>query len=320
MTIYQINCFLILAEQLNYTKAAEVLNITQPALSKIISALENELNITLFYRDKRTVKLTSVGECFVIDAKSMLSTYNSTILSAKALKDGVKGELKVGFVGHSMASIIPTVFRSFRKSIPDADIKIFDYGHHMVAAEALNNGVVDVMLSLDRYVSQCDDVESKQLFISRYCLAVSKYDKRADAKMIDTELLAKADYVVPGRIMMSSSTGAQYNSDSLTHVSAYFGFVPHIAYQTASLYDQMILINSGLGVGIFGEHIKYIAPSDICFMVIKDMPTFHVGVMSWKEANTNPLIPYFIQTVDAIVGDGKKKWSDLMTVIHKIQP
>ena len=72
MNTYQLRCFLAVAEYLNFTKAAEHLHVTHPAVSQQIRNLEKELSTTLFERSTRSVKLTASGRIFLGDARQML--------------------------------------------------------------------------------------------------------------------------------------------------------------------------------------------------------------------------------------------------------
>ena len=317
MTIYQINSFLILAEQLNFTKAAEALHMTQPTLSKLISTLEDELKITLFYRDTRSVRLTSVGEAFLKDAKEMLKSYNNTILRAKSLQDGSYGKIRIGFVGHSCASILPKILRKFQVMSPDIDVQLRDYGNHYLAAEALNNDVIDVCFSLDKCISQYSDVEYKPLFFSRFYLIAHESHPLAALESVGGKELSQAEYVTPGRIVSYGPSLSEGGTvmDSLLHVATHFNFVPQVAHQTTSINNLLILVDAGMGVAVVGEHIRYLAPKGVKFIPITDIPAMHRAIMGWKNTNPNPVLPNLAEVVDTLVGDGEKLWDELMNSI-----
>ena len=79
MNIDQLECFISLANTLNYMKTSETLGLTQPAVTKQIQALENELECKLFNRTTRSVTLTNVGAAFLSDANIMIDTYNHSM-------------------------------------------------------------------------------------------------------------------------------------------------------------------------------------------------------------------------------------------------
>ena len=73
MTIFQIECFLSVAEFLNFARAAEQMHVSQPAITRQIKSLEDELGTKLFIRNTRIVKLTESGQIFLADAHTMVS-------------------------------------------------------------------------------------------------------------------------------------------------------------------------------------------------------------------------------------------------------
>lgn len=76
MNTYQLECFLSLAVSLNYARTSEQMNTSQPAITRQIQSLENELGTKLFYRSTRSVELTEDGKAFIADARSILDSYN----------------------------------------------------------------------------------------------------------------------------------------------------------------------------------------------------------------------------------------------------
>ena len=87
MDLQQIKNFLLLSETLNFRKAAEQINIVQPALSRRIQLLENELGVLLFNRSKRAVSLTEAGIFFKKEANRILLDLNKTIVRTMILND-----------------------------------------------------------------------------------------------------------------------------------------------------------------------------------------------------------------------------------------
>ena len=96
MNTTQLECFLAVAETLNFSKAAGMVNISQPAVSHQISSLEAELGVTLFKRDPRELSLTSEGEnvyCYAVD---ILNYWQSRTAELFSLLEQVKGSLRFG--------------------------------------------------------------------------------------------------------------------------------------------------------------------------------------------------------------------------------
>src|SRR6478752_1734014 len=108
MNLQQIKNFLSLCDTLNYRVAAEQINIVQPALSRQIQLLENEIGALLFNRSKRSVTLTEAGTFFQKEATRILQDLNKTITRTAQLHNGEAGEIKVTHSSSAMNSVVPS--------------------------------------------------------------------------------------------------------------------------------------------------------------------------------------------------------------------
>lgn len=119
MNTTQLECFVRVAETLSFQQAADDLHISQPAVSKQIMALENELDAALFIRTTRTVALTPIGEKFLVDAKRLLQiSYHARQLSAAAMeKEGQV--LRIGYTDSSELFFMKHAFQKLKDKFPD---------------------------------------------------------------------------------------------------------------------------------------------------------------------------------------------------------
>ena len=90
MTLNQLECFMVLAQRLNFTQAADDLFMAQPALSRLISALEKELDLQLFYRNSRSVALTPAGTVFFKKCPKILDEYRGSVVAARLAQEGYR--------------------------------------------------------------------------------------------------------------------------------------------------------------------------------------------------------------------------------------
>lgn len=134
MNTVQLECFLAVAETLNFARAAEHLHITQPAVTHQINSLESELDVKLFKRTTRTVELTAAGWSFFNDAKTIL---NMTHMAKARLSSHTKEEIhSIGIGCHSPMelSLLPEPLNAFLKKYPDIHPEL-----KMVPFQALQN-------------------------------------------------------------------------------------------------------------------------------------------------------------------------------------
>ena len=149
MTTMQMKYFITVATCLNYTEAANQLFISQPALSRQIISLERELNLQLFIRDTRSMRLTPAGEALLADIKSIYAQYLAAIERAQLLQRGMSGELIIGVLdGHRLNETFPDLVSTLQHSHPNLSVKLFRGSFHELT-DALYDGRADFIITLD---------------------------------------------------------------------------------------------------------------------------------------------------------------------------
>src|SRR5258705_2768230 len=125
MELRHLRYFVAVGEEQHYNRAAQRLRVAQPALSRQIQDLEEEIGFRLFDRLPRGVKISEAGKLFLNDARRILQEVNDATASAKRIASGQSGTLKVGFVQSiSWQGIIPESLRHFREHQPDAELQL----------------------------------------------------------------------------------------------------------------------------------------------------------------------------------------------------
>jgi DNA-binding transcriptional LysR family regulator len=118
MEIKHLHSFRAVAEELSFINASRKLHISQPALSAQIQALEAELGVQLFARNRRIVRLTKPGEAFLRSAEAILQMADEAKANAQRVAAGEAGHLKVGFVASAALQLVPFIVLAFRRSHP----------------------------------------------------------------------------------------------------------------------------------------------------------------------------------------------------------
>lgn len=139
----ELECFLAVAEELSFTRAAERLHLAQPPLSRHIRNLEEKLGVMLFERTNRTVRLTAPGTAFRSEAREILLQVRRAGEAARRAGDGETGRLDVGFVSAVLSPELVEVFSAFRELYPDIQLNLHD---RLPSAqmEALVNGELEI--------------------------------------------------------------------------------------------------------------------------------------------------------------------------------
>lgn len=120
----RLQCFIVLAEELNFRRAADRCHISQPGLSQLLRQLEDELQVQLFYRDRRNVSLTPAGELFRKEAYKLLLQMTDIVDRARQIERGAIGELTIGATATALFVILPEITRRFAKALPKVALSI----------------------------------------------------------------------------------------------------------------------------------------------------------------------------------------------------
>src|SRR5712692_1062031 len=125
MELRHLRYFVAVGEEQHYGRGAQRLRVAQPALSRQIQDLEDELGFKLFERLPRGVKISAAGKLFMEDAQRILQQVNEATIRAQRVASGQSGTLRVGFIESiSWHGIVPDSFRQFRERQPDAELEV----------------------------------------------------------------------------------------------------------------------------------------------------------------------------------------------------
>lgn len=200
MDIRQLQYLIEVARFGSFTKAADALYITQPAISKAIKAMEEELGVILFDRLGKRVELTDAGQIIAGQAQQIVASFHSLTSELDDLRNLKKGHIRIGLPPMVGASFFPTVIGQFHKKYPDITIQLYEDGakkvEQEVASGTLEVGVV-VLPTTQEGLSSFPFVEEK------LNLVVHPSHPLAGRKEIELAELAQDDLYCFGRILRS---------------------------------------------------------------------------------------------------------------------
>lgn len=126
MELRHLRYYLAVAEALNFTKAAALLRVAQPALSRQIRDLEDEIGVDLLTRTPRGVTLTAEGKLFLEETRSLLKLANEAVEKTRALARGEYGELQIGYSPSPTIELLPPALGAFQKNVPRVTVRLYD--------------------------------------------------------------------------------------------------------------------------------------------------------------------------------------------------
>lgn len=240
MTESQITCFLTVAKHTSFTKASELLFISQPAVSKQVSQLESELGLTLIDRTSKSIRLTSAGETLMRFFEEYRTRLDNTLVELKTAATTPTGRLRVGCLsGWSISEFYPDIQRFFIDNHPHVDLSLTAYPISGLV-DALRKNEVDVALSHGKALHGKAGIKSTQFASVEELILYSKNHPVASKSSVS--LLDFRDEV----IFMTSKLSQSIFQKSLKLCQA-CGFDPKIEI-TSDLASIMLKIQAGEGV------------------------------------------------------------------------
>jgi DNA-binding transcriptional LysR family regulator len=146
LTLDQVRCFIAVAEELHFGRAAERLAMTQPPLSRQIQKLERAVDAQLLERDNRRVALTLAGQAFLEDAYRLLNTMDQAVAHARRVEAGSAGTLHLGFTAVSAIGILGPFLRVLGRELPDVEVVLHE-GVTRAQVDGIRRGELDLGLA-----------------------------------------------------------------------------------------------------------------------------------------------------------------------------
>ncbi|PID23226.1 LysR family transcriptional regulator [Sporosarcina sp. P3] len=281
MELRQLRYFIAVAEELNFSRAAERLHITQPPLSMQIQNLEKEMGILLFNRTNRRVELTAAGQHFYQDVVKIIDSLEGSIENAKRIHLGKLGSLRVGFVGSATYDILPAVLRVFRKQFPDVQVHISELST-AAQLEALRQNEIDVGVLRPPIL---DDTLHTEIVSIRPCvLAVPKQHPLLELEVVTLEDLKPYPFV-----LLSPKTWPGFYTEIL-------GLCHPVIQQEALEFQTVIgLVAAGLGIAIVPQSTMNLHTQEVVYIdSIQQLPLASMGV-TYRRSDQSILVKAFCE-------------------------
>ena len=278
-------------EEQHYGRAALRLRVAQPALSRQVQDLEEEIGFELFERLPRGVKLSAAGKLFLEDVRRILQDVNDSAARAGRVALGRSGTLRVGFTENaSWRGVVPESFRRFRELQPDAELQLQPLGSleqfEAVRAGRLDAGFVFNMPKTD------PELELLPIAVQHIELAALKGHPLTTLKKLRLRDLADATFVwFPRR-----ESPILY--DQLMRKCFRGGLKsPRIVQEGLNEATILSLVANGLGVGWVLGTARWRCPQSVVIMSVVDLNLPLPLALAWRRDNPSPLLANFVAEV-----------------------
>ncbi|MCY1400110.1 HTH-type transcriptional regulator BenM [compost metagenome] len=289
MELRQLKQVLVLAETLNFHRAAEQLHMAQPPLSTSIKKLEEELGVLLFERQSSGVKLTPAGEAVLHYARRTLFFADEIRRAAREGQSGEQGRLRVGFVGSAAFTLMPNIIRSYRRQYPAVDL-VIEESTTSDLLRRIDEHSLDV--ALVRFpVLEPTSARVTLLNRERMMLAVSSDSPLAARENVRLADLGEQPFIIHSRALVPT----MYALTQYAFQAA--GIQPPIAQEAVQVHTILGLVEGGLGVALLPDAVCRYAGGGVVFLPLEELAdTLLVGTaVAVLDDAVTPVARHFIE-------------------------
>jgi DNA-binding transcriptional LysR family regulator len=297
----QLRCFVTVAEELHFGRAAARLNMTQPPLSRQIQVLEHIVDAPLLERTSRSVRLTPAGRSFLPEARRILKLAESASQVARRIamgKTGKTGSLKLGYTAAAAYGYLPELIAACRARLPEVDFSLKE----MVSGdqlEALTSGQIDA--GLLRPPIGRPELATRRVLAEPLLAAIPRKHPLASAATLSIKDFDSQPFV------MYSPYESRYFHDLLVALFTHADVLPRYVQHLGQIHSILAMVRAGLGVAIVPAAAASLRIADVKLRPLKLRTPAPVELfLVWRRDCENPLLPSLVE----IAGELKSSTPD----------
>lgn len=281
MELRQLRYFITVAESLHFSRAAEALNLSQPALSKQIQALEDSLEVQLLERTKHWVRLTIAGQKFLETAHRILHEVEEGIQVTRQVADGRIGRLRIGFTEATLFSLAPDIVRIYREQYPQVELMLTSGGTE-AHVEALRTYQIDIgFLYLP---IREPSLSIYPLFEEVYIAALPISHKLARQKQISLQSLANEPLIFYPR-----SLAPDLFANFIKHCEQ-AGFAPNIVQEAELAQTRLGLVAAGVGISFVLSDMQNLSAKGVVYRPFVESFLKLKLALAWRQSEASPVV------------------------------
>lgn len=282
MDLRQLRYFVTVAEELNFSRAALRLHMSQPPLSYQIKMLEEELGVVLLARNRREVKLTEAGRTFLKDSRQLLDQAQAASNRARQIAGGTYGALRVGMATSAIDHVMPTLLAVMRQQLGSAQVVVVDMGSrdqiHALAQDRLDLGFLHAN-AVGTTLSHCVVYEGQFVIILP-----------ADHSLVSREALTLRDLSDEPMVTFSREHRSVL-FDTLVAACMNAGFSPRLTHVARHPLSLIQMVRCGLGVSVVPRAYAESDPDGIVARPLLDLSPGPMQIDAvWRDQNESPLL------------------------------
>lgn len=279
MDLRQLRSFVMIAQERNFTRAAERLGIAQPPLSRQIHDLEHEFGASLFDRTARPVALTEAGRLLFERATRLLAESERLQAVMRDYASGQRRRFVIGFVGSAIYGPIPALIRSLRDAAPEIDVELIEM-NTVAQLRALEDGRIDA--GIGRLLLQHPKVARRVLQQEPLVVAVPRSHVLAgDSAPVPLGMLNDETL-----ILYPSEPRPSY-ADQVLAILGEAAVVPRSTREVRELQTALGLVAAECGVALVPDSIRRLQRPDVHYRAVADPRAVSPIVLSWRTHDSS---------------------------------
>lgn len=301
MDIRQIRYFVTVAREKNFTRAAKVLHISQPPLSRQIQLLEEDLGVILLHRNSRPIRLTEAGKVFYEQALQLLSRFDQIKRTTQLIGKNQRKVLSIGFVPSTLYGALPTMVKRLKQLRPDTDIQLVEI-LSIQQAEALRTGRIDV--GFGRIRANAPGVSRLVLREERLMLAIPQDHPLAgpeDSPVAMSQLKEQ-------RLLLYPKANRPNFTDQVLTLLNDHGIYPSDTQEVSELQTALGLVAADSGLCIVPSSVRSLR-RDLCYRLLGDKHMMSPVILSYRTNDSLDVVEQILELLEKMYHSGPS-WAE----------
>lgn len=289
MELRHLRYFIAVAEAENVSRAALKLHVSQPAVSRQIRDLEEDLGFSLLERSARSVRLTEAGRVFLTEARAALQRVEEGVKAARAVALGSRGELHVGYAPSPTARILPATLRAFGAARPRVRVKLHDLSTEEMLA-GLRDGKLQIAVLVRPTRAMLRGLRFEELARDAMRLAVPPNHPFARRRSVLLALAAREPFVA-----FTRKDYPEYHE----YFAALFAVAkarPRIVEEHDSATSLVAAVEAGCGVALVPQSLDCSAGRRVKLVRLSPPPPPLVIGAAWPDARLTAAAEQFLRS------------------------
>ena len=287
-----LRCFVAVAEELHFGRAAQRLNMTQPPLSRQIQLLEHTMRCELFHRNSRTVRLTHAGQAFMPDAQRILRMMDLAAASAGEVAAGRKGVMRCGFTASAAYDFLPRFVAQLRQEMPEVSLSLREMVSRAQLA-AMQSGEVE--FGVLRVLEDKTANEHRLVGSEALIMALPQGHPLTGRKRLFWRDLHRQPFV-----HYEPRLGQYFHNLTAARLERE-GIAPDVVHSLEQIHSIVALVRAGAGLAVVPESARMMEMRGVEYRAFDDPePVMSELFVVWHPENSNPLVPAIAEIATAI--------------------